>query len=121
MVLMTRRIPFVEIDLLAYPQKQNDMLSPSDKLPVPQVFFNKHHVGGADDLMEILETWDASNESSPLDMYHTMIASEPDPSNPRLILPHHSARDNPSSSRKLSLRFKSIFRCEDESGSCLFP
>jgi hypothetical protein len=69
--------------------KRNDMVALCDKFSVPQVFFNEHHVGGADDLLAVLETWDASNDSStPLEKYQSTIASEPDPDDPRLEIPH---------------------------------
>jgi hypothetical protein len=35
-----------------------------------------------------VETWDASNDSSPLEKYQSTIASEPDPDDPRLKIPH---------------------------------
>ena len=42
--------PFVDIPLDLYPTAKTSMLQLSDRLTVPQIFFNDHHVGGSQDL-----------------------------------------------------------------------
>jgi len=37
------------------PSRRSDMISLSDRLSVPQVFFNDKHIGGADDTIQFLE------------------------------------------------------------------
>eukprot|EP00946_MAST-07B_sp_MAST-7B-sp1_P001926 g1926.t1 len=49
-VLRDRAWPFVEISLDAYPQAKTSMLQLSDRLTVPQIFFNEKHIGGSSDL-----------------------------------------------------------------------
>lgn len=83
--LTKRNIPYLEISLTKYPQKRNDMLSLSDKLTVPQIFANSTHVGGADDTLKLLASWDANAEGiTPRLLYEETIASQTDPTDPRL-------------------------------------
>lgn len=96
--LKEREIPYTEVSLTTHPNRRNDMLSISDRLTVPQVFFNERHVGGADDLLKVLEQWDNKESSeefsdpalqpvaagSPIEIYKKTIASQPDPTDPRL-------------------------------------
>lgn len=70
-------------------ERRKDMLSLSDQLTVPQVFFNDEHVGGATELFEILKQWDKlptspDGTSGALDYYQETIASQPDPIDERL-------------------------------------
>jgi len=91
--LQSRNIPYVEIDLERYPSRRNDVLSLSDRLSVPQVFFNDRHVGGADDLITLLEGWERQERNpadaveDPLEKYRREIESQPDPDDRRLRLP----------------------------------
>ena len=70
------------------------MISLSDQLTVPQVFFNEDHIGGSSELFNILSQWDeVSSESDdntttsgPLQMYFQEIESQPDPTDVRLAL-----------------------------------
>ena len=41
---------YTEISLSNYPEKRKDMLKLTERLTVPQIFFNTKHIGGADDL-----------------------------------------------------------------------
>lgn len=89
--LTQRNIPYTEISLSTHPSKRSDMLSLADQLTVPQIFFNEQHIGGATDLLALLETWDKENENasesdkrSPLERYKTEIESKADPVDPRL-------------------------------------
>ena len=68
------------------------MISLSDQLTVPQIFFNEEHIGGSTDLFKILGQWDDLTDGSdgtagPLQMYLQEIESQPDPTDPRLALP----------------------------------
>jgi glutaredoxin len=83
--LKQRNIPYLEISLSKFPKKRNDMLSLSDRLTVPQIFVNDQHIGGADDTLKLLEQWDNNSKGlSPLEMYKNLVASEEDPTDPRL-------------------------------------
>ena len=87
--LSARDIPFAEISVTRYPQKRQDMLALSDRVSTPQVFFNTRHVGGANETIALLETWDREKDvfASPYERYMAEIGKHFDPSNPRLALP----------------------------------
>eukprot|EP00568_Trieres_chinensis_P004154 CAMPEP_0183294828 /NCGR_PEP_ID=MMETSP0160_2-20130417/2999_1 /TAXON_ID=2839 ORGANISM="Odontella Sinensis, Strain Grunow 1884" /NCGR_SAMPLE_ID=MMETSP0160_2 /ASSEMBLY_ACC=CAM_ASM_000250 /LENGTH=521 /DNA_ID=CAMNT_0025456199 /DNA_START=96 /DNA_END=1661 /DNA_ORIENTATION=+ len=86
--LRQRDIPYTEINLNSYPAKRADMLALADRLTVPQVFFNKEHIGGADDTLALLEKWDKEAlYPTPLERYQKEIESEPDPDDERLAVP----------------------------------
>ncbi|KAL7536459.1 hypothetical protein ACHAXR_010227 [Thalassiosira sp. AJA248-18] len=88
-------IPYTDINIEYYPSKRSDMISLTDRLTVPQVFFNDEHIGGADDALAILQKWDddiAANDDdcmdkSPLERYIRVIESKPDPADERLSIP----------------------------------
>lgn len=80
-----RKIPYTEISLSLYPQKRNDMLSLSDRLTVPQIFFNDTHIGGADDTLKVIDEWDHNSKGwSPFIMYQRHVEKMDDPKDPRL-------------------------------------
>mmetsp|Transcript_8913 Transcript_8913/g.13798 ORF Transcript_8913/g.13798 Transcript_8913/m.13798 type:complete len:523 (+) Transcript_8913:121-1689(+) len=86
--LANRNIPYVDINLSYYPSKRNDMLALSDRLTVPQVFFNETHIGGAEDTIKLLERWDAEKKyDTAAARYIKEIASVADPTDPRLEVP----------------------------------
>jgi Protein of unknown function, DUF547/Domain found in Dishevelled, Egl-10, and Pleckstrin (DEP) len=65
------------------------MLALGDRLTVPQVFFNDAHIGGADELLEVLAEWDGTitkdgKVKTPRERYDEAIASQPDPAGERL-------------------------------------
>merc|ERR1712038_1620031 len=80
--LKERNIPYVEINLTEHPEKRSDMLSLSNSLTVPQIFFNKKHIGGATETIEFLEKEDYTKSR-----YKTEIQNQPDPTDERLFLP----------------------------------
>ena len=83
--LKDRNIPFTEISLSSHPNRRTDMLSPADRLTVPQIFFNERHIGGADDTLKVLEAWDKQNDNqSPLKTYMDEVGSKADPTDERL-------------------------------------
>uniref|UniRef100_A0A7S3P657 Glutaredoxin domain-containing protein n=1 Tax=Amphora coffeiformis TaxID=265554 RepID=A0A7S3P657_9STRA len=91
--LSVRDIPFVEVSLTKYPKKRQDMLALSDRVSTPQVFFNTRHVGGADETISLLETWDKDKKqayASPYERYMAEIGNHFDPTNPRLSLPEEA-------------------------------
>ena len=51
------RMPYSEISLSVYPQKRKDLLELAGKVSVPQVFFNKAHIGGVDETIEFLRNF----------------------------------------------------------------
>lgn len=81
--LKERDIPFSEINISDYPSKRTDMLSLSDSLTVPQIFFNENHIGGATELLSLLEKWG----EEAFKKYEDEVKSQQDPSDPRLDLP----------------------------------
>ena len=48
-------VEFYDISLGSYPEKRPDMLKLTDRLTVPQIFFDDNHIGGAADL-DVLHT-----------------------------------------------------------------
>ena len=64
------------------------MLSVSNRLTVPQVFFNNKHIGGADDTIAVLANWDGEKAfATALDRYNYEIGTQPDPEDSRLAVP----------------------------------
>ena len=72
------------------------MIALSDRLTVPQNFFNEEHVGGGEELLDLLGKWDediasANDEScvdkTPYDRYVRLVQSKPDPTDERLAIP----------------------------------
>ena len=72
--------PYYEISLDAYPGAKTAMLQLSDRLTVPQIFFNETHVGGSCDL----KTMDEDGTLD--DLYENMRGSNP-PADPRFYRP----------------------------------
>jgi len=65
------------------------MLSLADSLTVPHIFFNDRHIGGATELIALLEEWDqgagtGTGTGSAHDRIHKEYLSKDDPSDPRL-------------------------------------
>jgi glutaredoxin len=86
--LTERNIPYTEISLSTHPDKRTDMLSIANRLTVPQVFFNNKHIGGADDTIAVLATWDEEKAfATALDRYKHEIEAQPDPDDSRLAVP----------------------------------
>jgi glutaredoxin len=89
--LTVRQIPYTEINLSIHPSARTFMLQLADRLSVPQVFFNERHIGGADETIAVLEEWDKDGTTteyqSALERYTSEIASQPDPTDPRLQVP----------------------------------
>mmetsp|Transcript_18406 Transcript_18406/g.21180 ORF Transcript_18406/g.21180 Transcript_18406/m.21180 type:complete len:524 (+) Transcript_18406:35-1606(+) len=84
--LSVRCIPFVEISLSSHPEKRRDMLALSDRLTVPQVFFNDAFIGGSVEVIKILSEWDLSDKA-PLEFYKADIEPLPEPNDERLMIP----------------------------------
>lgn len=82
--LTERGIPYLEINLSQYPDKRSDMLSLSDSLTVPQIFFNEKYIGGSENFFEVLDEWDKDVEKSPRERYLMEVEEHPDPADPRL-------------------------------------
>ena len=82
--LTERKIPYTEINLTSHPDKRSDMLSLSDSLTVPQIFFNENHIGGATETIALLEQWDLDIDSSALERFEHEIKSKPDPTDSRI-------------------------------------
>lgn len=76
-----------------YPEKRNDMLALSDRLTVPQIFVNETHIGGADDTLNLLKSWDENLKEG----YEAFYGSSPDPTDARLEIPTYAAKEEPLS------------------------
>ena len=71
------------------------MLSLSNELSVPQIFFNETHIGGADKTLDLLKRWDeelsdsddSHTKQTPLERYKEEVESKPDPTDSRLQAP----------------------------------
>lgn len=98
--LSTRNIPYTEIDIESHPAKRADMISLTDRVSVPQVFFNGEHVGGSVETLEVLSKWDEEiakedcEDETPHDRYVRLIESKPDPTDERLAVPIEPPRGN---------------------------
>lgn len=84
LALESRNLPYTEISISSHPSKRSDMLSMANELTVPQVFFNNDHIGGADQLLAELSTWDADTCAA---RYDADIGSKADPDDARLAVP----------------------------------
>ncbi len=94
--LHSHDIPFVEISLSNEPVRRADMVSLSNRVTVPQVFFNETFIGGADETIELLNQWNIECKST---IEHALKYSSlrhrcedecfslPEPKDPRLKLP----------------------------------
>ena len=82
--LEDQSIPFEEVSLSLFPERRKDMLSMSDRLTVPQVFFNEKHIGGADDTFAVLSRWFTDTAKTALEHYQQDVGDLPDPTEPRL-------------------------------------
>lgn len=84
--LRKRSIPYTEINLSSYPDKRSDLLNLSNVLTVPQCFFNDTHVGGAEELVKLLQGWDEEESSmgSAFQRYEKEVKSQPESTDPRL-------------------------------------
>lgn len=86
--LTERKIPYEEINLTSYPDKRSDMLSLSNSLTVPQVFFNDSHIEeGAAGLFSLLKRWDEEEINGGPSAYEKVesdVLSKPDPTDSRL-------------------------------------
>ena len=65
------------------------MLALSDRLSVPQVFFNAKHIGGAEETIELLEKWEKGDgegkpKKSAKERFEEEVGSQPGPDDPRL-------------------------------------
>ena len=47
-------IPYTDVSLDKYPQARHDLQMQSGKRTVPQIFFNARHIGGNDELQELV-------------------------------------------------------------------
>merc|ERR1712038_2022316 len=83
--LKERNIPYVEINVSEHPDKRSDMLSLSNSLTVPQIFFNDIHVGGATETIDFLVREDYTEKK-----YNKEIKDQPDPTDERLSIPTSS-------------------------------
>jgi glutaredoxin 3 len=48
-LLRQKNVEFTEIDVLAQPEKRDEMIARSGRRTVPQIFIGSRHVGGFDD------------------------------------------------------------------------
>jgi glutaredoxin 3 len=49
-LLARKNVHFTEIDVLAEPERRDEMIARSGRRTVPQIFIGSRHVGGFDDL-----------------------------------------------------------------------
>ena len=121
--MSSRGIPYTDINIEAYPSKRADMISLSNKLTVPQVFFNDEHIGGSEETLSVLKHWDEdiakddSVDNTPYDRYVREIESKPDSTDVRLMVP-----DGPSAIKKMDFstsRTLEMFQLGDKKYSTL--
>lgn len=64
------------------------MMSLSNKIRAPQVFLNSTHIGGADEAIKLMKSWDKISQfDSPLETYENLVGQASDPIDPRLEPP----------------------------------
>ncbi|CAB9521795.1 Glutaredoxin 3 [Seminavis robusta] len=83
--LQHRCLPFVEIPVDCFPERKVDMFELSGKMTVPQIFMNTRWIGGCDELIKLLDTWDS--EGDYWQRYLEEVARQPDPVDYRLSHP----------------------------------
>ena len=97
--LSSRGIPYMEINIEVHPEKRSDMISLADRTTVPQVFFNKKHIGGSNETLATLSKWDEEitkddgMDKTPYDRYVRLIKSQPEPSEQRLSIPDEAGEE----------------------------
>eukprot|EP01119_Soliformovum_irregulare_P013308 TRINITY_DN3526_c0_g1_i1.p1 TRINITY_DN3526_c0_g1~~TRINITY_DN3526_c0_g1_i1.p1 ORF type:complete len:1045 (-),score=343.24 TRINITY_DN3526_c0_g1_i1:27-3161(-) len=52
-LLVNKAVPFVEIDLLKFPERVEEMERMTGKKSVPQIFFNQNYIGGLKELLNL--------------------------------------------------------------------
>jgi glutaredoxin len=77
---------YYNISLDDYPSKKSDMMKLSDRLTVPQIFFNDKHLGGANDVFKL------KNNGSLLNLYEELIVNQKVPVLPELQRPTEPVR-----------------------------
>jgi len=93
--LEEQELPYTEISVSLYPHRRKDMLSLSDCLTVPQIFFHDICIGGADEAFAILGRWCTNSTMSILEHYQKDVASLPDPTDARLSAPTEAPYEKP--------------------------
>jgi glutaredoxin len=81
-LLTSYNVEYYEVSLTDYPEKRSDMVKLSDRLTVPQIFFNERHVGGASELEEM-------HVSGTLRAALDELSAMPPPSEPMLNRPDY--------------------------------
>ena len=78
-------IDYKEISLTSHPDRRKDMLSLTDRLTVPQIFFGGgEYIGGAEETIEKMKQWEKDTSKSVKEHYQEEFGSKPDPTDPRL-------------------------------------
>lgn len=116
--LHSHDIPFVEISLSHEPVRRVDMVSLSNRVTVPQVFFNETFIGGADETIELLNQWNVECKSTTehaslkhLSLRHRCeeeIFALPEPEDPRLKLPLVKPLITSSTQQPSKIHLKSV-------------
>ena len=86
---------YYDISLDDYPQKKTDMLKLSDRLTVPQVFFNENHLGGANDIFKL------KDDGELLNLYNELVVNQETTTLPELERPTEAVRTNSAKVEKL--------------------
>ena len=88
-------IPFVEINLTKHRSRVPALFELSDRGTVPVVFFNEQLVGGELEILDWLDQIaEQGSDRTPFDLYKAEIASQPDPTDPRLEPPIELIEDD---------------------------
>ena len=88
-------LPYVEVDLSAYPERRSEMENLTGKKQVPQIFFNDSHIGSYNELINL-------ESSDQLDSLIQLVKDNPVPE----IAPTHPDKytsDNESNNNKTNL------------------
>mmetsp|Transcript_2320 Transcript_2320/g.4521 ORF Transcript_2320/g.4521 Transcript_2320/m.4521 type:complete len:507 (+) Transcript_2320:4177-5697(+) len=89
---------FIEVSLTDYPEKRTDMLKAANRLTVPQIFYHNKHIGGADALLEFIESGQAAKEIKHLE--EITIQGKLDPINPLLEKPDYPPKVQPEATER---------------------
>ena len=67
--LQEQGLPYVDVNLELYPHARHDLQMRTQRRTVPQIFFNARHIGGNDDLQQLV-----SHNSSTIPVTQTLLS-----------------------------------------------
>ena len=80
---------FQEINVTKFPEKRVDMMSLTNSVSTPQVFFNTRFIGGTEEVIAEMQRWrkEEKQYGSPYERFVKEVRSQPDPIDKRFAAP----------------------------------